>query len=655
MIIASSWYICNGSLDQPADWYSDPECTSPIGGVIPGAGETVFVMQTSSANSAIINYTLELSPGASLWCENCNVNGGSVTVQSDARFDISGESFVTNGSIQNQGILNINYGRSVFSSSSLTISGGDGLSLSGGAELSIDTGPLMVSGGGIALMDGILTNYSNSSFRKTGGNILMGRNSTLRNNNPTQYQLTGAVGESVSFNPRTQGADIDDVNFNVLRVNTPTTWSVDILPSGLNIDSATGLITGTPTTATSGTFYITAVETGPSKSVTTIQAMTFSITSGVPAAVSNPSAAVGDSGSATVSWSVPTSDGGSPILFYYITSTPAAYTATTSTSTLSYVFENITEGQAYVFDIYAVSDVGTSSATSTNSVTRSAPQPVAPSTPTTPSAPTAGGSAGASASAPAGTSPQAQNSSPDIAVNKNELSPDNQVVNNLVKYIPQLDVFEQNTRQPERVIEKNNKYVPEVCPAYINEQVQFVVGITRDKESVKKLQTYLNTYHDAQLAVDGEFKAVDKREYDKLIKDHAAQIKKDSLLISGTDIDQRAINKFINKNYCEETKELACPYFTMYVKKGDSSPEVLKIKKFLNNTQDENLAMTSMVFDSSVEAAVKRFQKKYETRVLDPWGLEEATGVWYQSTRSTADYILGCYNTVILSNGKVLK
>lgn len=217
MIIASSWYQCGGSLGQPADWYSDPECISSIGGVLPGAGESVFVMQTSSADGAIINYNLDISSGASLWCENCNVNTGSVTLQPEAQFDISGTSFVTNGSVQSQGMMTVNYGRAVFSNSSLTISGGDGLVLSGDAELSVDTGPLTISASGVSLQGATLTNYSNSSFIKTGGNILMSGSSTLRNNNPTQYQLSGSVGGSVSFNPRTQGSDVDNINFNVLR------------------------------------------------------------------------------------------------------------------------------------------------------------------------------------------------------------------------------------------------------------------------------------------------------------------------------------------------------------------------------------------------------------------------------------------------------
>ncbi len=646
MIIASSWYICSGGLDVPADWYSDPECTSPIGGVLPGAGESVFAMQTVSTNGAIINYNLSIAPNASVWCSDCNVNGGNVTIQSEAQFDITGDSFVTNGSIQNQGVLGMNYGRAVFSSSSITISGAGGLNLSGGAELSVDTGPLILSAGNINIHNGELVNYSNSSFRKTGGVISMAGNSTIRNNNPTQYQLAGTVGGNVSFDPRTRGADSDNVNFNVLRLNTPTTWSVDAIPEGLSINSSTGQITGIPTTATSGTMYITAVQSG-ANTLTAVQAMTYSISNSVPASVSSPSAQSSGVTGATVTWNAPGSDGGLPILYYYITTSPGDNIATTSTTTLSILFSNLTTGTPYTFSIYAVNSAGTSSVATTSPLTLEPPQQQQ-SQSQSPSVPTAGGSTGASVS----DSSQGQNSLAPTPNSKRteEVSPKDQV-----KYVREQDVFVQNTKHPESVVDKNPEYIPEVCPAYIDVNAQFAIGIAGDRDLVKKLQTYLNTHHDAQLAVDGEYKSVDKAEYDKLVKDHATEIRKGALLTSSELIDSRAVHKYINKTYCESTKELVCPYFVMYAKKGDVSPEVLKIKKFLNNTQNENLSMNSLVFDSVLERAVKRFQRKYSDRILDPWDLDEPTGIWYQSTRSTADYILGCTNTTVLSNGKVLK
>ena len=101
--------------------------------------------------------------------------------------------------------------------------------------------------------------------------------------------------------------------------------------------------------------------------------------------------------------------------------------------------------------------------------------------------------------------------------------------------------------------------------------------------------------------------------------------------------------------------KLNCPYFTTYVKQNETNEEVKKIKKFLNETQNEKLDISSNFYDNELISAVKRFQNKYKKQVLTPWGISKASGRWYQSTKKKADEILGCYAPVRLDNGKVLE
>jgi hypothetical protein len=88
-----------------------------------------------------------------------------------------------------------------------------------------------------------------------------------------------------------------------------------------------------------------------------------------PSVPLNVSASIGpSSGSANVSWDVPSSNGGSVILTYTITSTPGSITLTTSNT--SGVISGLTSGTSYTFTVYATNAVGNSPNSSvSNSIT----------------------------------------------------------------------------------------------------------------------------------------------------------------------------------------------------------------------------------------------------------------------------------------------
>ena len=166
----------------------------------------------------------------------------------------------------------------------------------------------------------------------------------------------------------------------------------------------------------------------------------------------------------------------------------------------------------------------------------------------------------------------------------------------------------------------------------------------------------MNTYEGTTLVVDGVYKTVDMN----AVKAFQIKNRKDVLdfwnMKNPSGYVYISTQKAINRVYCEHTKELKCPYFNPTTARTNPAPaEVIKIRKFLNETQNENISTTNIVFDTELVNAVKRFQVKYADHILKPWNLTKPTGLWYQSTRKYADEQLGCFYPMRLDNGVVVE
>ncbi len=102
------------------------------------------------------------------------------------------------------------------------------------------------------------------------------------------------------------------------------------------------------------------------------------IVSSTPYTIPNPptsvSATAGNA-EATVSFSAPTSTGGSPILYYTATSNPGSISASSTAAPIS--VQNLTNGQSYTFTVTATNAAGTSASSSpSNSVTPTSSAPL---------------------------------------------------------------------------------------------------------------------------------------------------------------------------------------------------------------------------------------------------------------------------------------
>lgn len=197
----------------------------------------------------------------------------------------------------------------------------------------------------------------------------------------------------------------------------------------------------------------------------------------------------------------------------------------------------------------------------------------------------------------------------------------------------------------------NSTYAPSICEPYLLGYIK--LGVKNNPREVTKLETFLNTYEGEQLEINGIYELKDFEAVKRFQKKY-----QETLSFWGinkpTGYVYISTQKAINRIYCQKITGVSCPYFGDYQKPGNQNEEVLKIKKFLNKTQGESLSET-MTYDRSLTNAVRRFQEKYSFKSLASWGLARSTGNWYQSTRKTAEDLLGCFAPVRLDNGKVIE
>jgi hypothetical protein len=92
----------------------------------------------------------------------------------------------------------------------------------------------------------------------------------------------------------------------------------------------------------------------------------------IPSAPTNVAATAGD-GQAVVTWSAPSSNGGSAITAYTVTANPGGATASWSSGALTATVTGLTNGTSYTFTVTATNSVGESAASSSAAVTLNPP------------------------------------------------------------------------------------------------------------------------------------------------------------------------------------------------------------------------------------------------------------------------------------------
>jgi len=199
---------------------------------------------------------------------------------------------------------------------------------------------------------------------------------------------------------------------------------------------------------------------------------------------------------------------------------------------------------------------------------------------------------------------------------------------------------------PAEEIEKKPEELPHpsslepTCSPYLLKYIKY--GAKNDPAEVEKLQKFLRDYEgEKNLRIS---KVYDKTTYEAVIR-FQEKYKKDILfpwkLTKGTGFVYKKTIAKVNQLYCYKTLGISCPYFTQYLKLGITSPEVSKVKTFLNE-QGFYIGEISDYFDQSLFEAIKQFQVKYTEEILKPWGINKPTGYWYKTTRKQANKLMIC-------------
>jgi peptidoglycan hydrolase-like protein with peptidoglycan-binding domain len=87
---------------------------------------------------------------------------------------------------------------------------------------------------------------------------------------------------------------------------------------------------------------------------------------------------------------------------------------------------------------------------------------------------------------------------------------------------------------------------------------------------------------------------------------------------------------------------LSCdPYLKTHMRMGynNDSDEVVKLQVFLKEHMPSALSENGL-YDTATEAAVRNFQERYRSEVLDPWGINSPTGYVYLTTKKLINEIV---------------
>lgn len=153
-----------------------------------------------------------------------------------------------------------------------------------------------------------------------------------------------------------------------------TSYTVTSTPGNITTTGSASPITVTG--LTNGTAYTFTVAATNSQGTGAVSEPSNSVTPAtLPGAPKSASAARGTA-QAVITFGAPTSNGGSPIMYYTVTSSPGGFTANGATTPITVT--GLTNGTPYTFTVKAVNDVGTGPASTATAAVTPADVPNAP-------------------------------------------------------------------------------------------------------------------------------------------------------------------------------------------------------------------------------------------------------------------------------------
>ncbi|MFT3868279.1 MAG: immunoglobulin domain-containing protein [Nibricoccus sp.] len=229
------------------------------GAVDINAGTLAVTGATSTASSVNVNAGGTLAGTGN--AGTVVLGGGGTVAPGLAEIGtLSGTSLVFNGG----GRLALDLGASG-TSDSLALSGALTKGTSGACELAFSPGSRFFTGSSYTIATYGSTNFSASDFTVTG---MTGYTPTF-NVGATSLQVTFTITPPTITSATSIGGTMGQTfNFGITGTNTPTSYSASGLPSGLTLNTSTGVITGTPTVPGTYTIQLSATNGGGTSSVT---------------------------------------------------------------------------------------------------------------------------------------------------------------------------------------------------------------------------------------------------------------------------------------------------------------------------------------------------------------------------------------------------
>jgi len=270
------------------------------------------------------------------------VSPGTYSGESGTEFTINGANFTNDAVVKFVDVNNTEYSATV-----VTFVNGSQLLATTPQDFTVAQGPLDVkviqTSGSVTKLNCIDTGGS-PGWVTTAGQI----GGTIYRN--------GSVSVTVSATDPDSGAS---VTYSVLS---------GALPSGLSLNSSTGVISGTAPNVGSDTTYNFTLRATDNAGNTSDRAFSMVILQGAPGAPTIGTATRSASQSVQVTFTAPANVGGSSITSYTVTSSPGSFTGTGATSPITVT--GLTNGTAYTFTVTATNSYGTSVASSaSNSAT----------------------------------------------------------------------------------------------------------------------------------------------------------------------------------------------------------------------------------------------------------------------------------------------
>jgi peptidoglycan hydrolase-like protein with peptidoglycan-binding domain len=183
------------------------------------------------------------------------------------------------------------------------------------------------------------------------------------------------------------------------------------------------------------------------------------------------------------------------------------------------------------------------------------------------------------------------------------------------------------------------------CATRISISQPIDITVSNNKDDVKKLQIFLNTYEGEKLAVTGFYGKKDieavKRWQGRYKKEILSPMRLSKPTGTIYTLSIRQIEKQTTAQCGQEVIVSSCPFFKTYVKYGDSGPEVKKVQQFLNIVQGEKLSVNGKYGVSTRNAAL-RFQRASKKNIVSFVLSSFMSGNWNVSTRTKANEVIGC-------------